>query len=229
MNKLFRVFGLGYAVLAALLVGILTLPAEAARVRGSLKELDVEVTGRLLGFTRTRVAAATPNAQRRKRSVALFLAVKESLPIDTPTEHQIITIEGLQFSPTVATCASDAQVSFVNRDRDPVTLTVGGVELGTIPPDAQKTYPCSPGDATRVVRVVEWPHMRATVYVGEVGVAGTPDDRGRFSIDAPKGSYELRVIGADGVLMTKEVDVDKRDVDLGNLAVAAPSGRPSSE
>lgn len=219
MSHLFRLSTVAGVVAT---IAILAPGAEAARVRGSISDLELKVTGRMLGFTRTRVAAPVKSATRRKQAVALFLAVKdgESLPIPMPTKHQIITIEGLQFMPDIASCASDAQVSFVNADRDPITLTIDGAELGSIAPGAQKTYPCSPGEPVRIIRAVEWPHMRAMVYVGEVGVAALPDRWGRFNIDAPRGVYELRVLTRDGVLKTREVEVERRDVDLGKLDLA---------
>ena len=223
MSKLFR---LRSVLLSTVAIAATATAAEAARVRGSIRGPQIEVTGKLLGFTRTRVAAPAEGSTRQERPVALFLAVKngESLPIPAPTKHQIITLDGLRFSPNIASCASDAQVSFVNADREPVTLTVDGTELGTIAPGAQKTYVCSPGRADRVVRVKEWPHMRALVYVGEVGVADVPNDRGRFSLQAPRGVYELKVVSLAGVVMERDVTIEKSDVDLGRLEVAAPTG-----
>jgi len=212
------------AVLAAALTAVVTAvvpaaSADAARIRGTLKDLEVKVTSKPLGFTRIRIAAPSEAAARRSRSAALFLAVKdgESLPIPAPKEHQIITIEGLRFSPNIASWDSDAQVSFINADREPVTVSIDGEVLGTIDPGTQKTYVCSPGKPNRAVRVEEWSHMRALIYVGEVGVAGTPNPRGRFSIDAPRGTYELRVLTQDGVAFSTEVEVKNSDKDLGRL------------
>lgn len=230
MSKLFRFRA---AFLVAVGLGVTVEPVEAAKVRGSFDNLEVSVAGKPLGLTRTRVAAPSEDAVRLRRNVALFLAVKngESLPIPSPKKHQIITIDGLRFSPNIASCASDAQVSFVNADREPVSVLIDDSELGVIAPGAQKTYVCSPGKATRTVRIREWPHMRALVYVGEVGVAGLPSDRGRFSIDAPRGSYELQVIDRDGLIINREVKVDGRDVDLGKLDVATSGnrGKPQGE
>ena len=234
MSKLFsfstRLRTACLVVFAAACAMVLSRAAEAARVRGTLRELNVEFSGKLLGFTRTRVAAPAESIEERRLPVALFLAVKngESYPIPAPTEHQIITIDGLRFTPNIASCASDAQVSFVNADREPVTLTVDGRELGTIAPGAQKTYVCSPGQPNRVVRVVEWPHMRAAVYVGDIGVADVPNERGRFAIEAPRGTYELRVVAKDGVVLAQDVTIEKRDVDLGRLEVAGPEDGTAS-
>ena len=110
MSKLFR-FRVAVGILTASGAIGLSFSADAARVRGTLGELEVAVTGKLLGFTRTRVAPAAKDGALRRRDTALFLAVKngESFPIPAPTEHQIITIDGLRFSPNIATCASDAQ------------------------------------------------------------------------------------------------------------------------
>ena len=227
MSQLFRL-----RVALAATLGLISVVgvAQAARVRGSIRDQEVTVTGKLLGFTRTRVAPPVPSATTRIRPKAIFLAVKdgESLPIPPPIEHQIITLEGLRFSPNIASCASDAQVSFVNADRKAVTLTIDGNDFGTIGPGAQKTYVCSPGKASRVVRVHEWPHMRAMVYVGEVGVAAVVNDRGRFKLDAPRGSYELRIIALDGVVLARDVKIERRDLDLGVLEVAKPGG-PAGE
>ena len=222
---------------AATVVGLCALAlvggaAHAAAVKGTLRGLEVEVTSTLLGFTRTRVAPPAEWALRRERPVAVFLAVRdgESFPIPEPSDHQIITIEGLRFVPNIASCASDAQVSFVNADQGDVTVTIDGRPLGTIPPGGQKTYVCSPGATNRIVRVTEWPHMRAMVYVGEVGVAGAPDERGRFKVELPQGKYELRVVTIDGAVMTREIEIERRDVDLGKLVVASPVGeRTASE
>ena len=228
MSQLFRL----RVVMGAAILGVaLTSVAEASRVRGTIEDLEVEVTGKVLGFTRTRVAVPAEAATRQLRSIALFLAVKdgESLPISPPTEHQNITIEGLRFSPNIASCASDAQVSFVNADREPVTLTIDGAPLDTIPPGEQKTYVCSPGKPVRDVRVVEWPHMRAMVYVGEVGVAGLVNDRGRFTLEAPKGLYELRVVSINGVASVREVRIENSGVDLGRFKLGSLGGAPVSD
>ena len=223
MSQLFRLPGAGTTVALLILV---TGVAEAARVRGSIRDQETEVAGRLYGFTRTRVARPARAVTSKIRTTAVFLAVKdgESLPIPAPVEHQVITLDGLRFSPNIASCASDAQVSFVNADREPVTLTIDGAPLGTLGPGAQKTYVCSPGKPTRVVRVREWPHMMAVVYVGEVGVAGLVNDRGRFVLEAPRGSYELRAITLDGVILSRDVTVERRDIDLGTLKIDEPAG-----
>jgi hypothetical protein len=63
--------------------------------------------------------------------------------------------------------------------------------------------------------------MRGLIFVGEVGVAGRPEGDGRFQISVPEGTYQLKVIGRDGVLTTKAVTVAKADVDLGAIEIGA--------
>ncbi len=211
----------GGLVLATVLMTAAMGVAWAARVKGTISVAETSRVGNRIGFARKRIVTLPPSATLSKPAVALFLAVEDgnSLPIPAPTAHQSITIEGLKFSPNIASCASDAQVSFVNADRDAVTVTVDGEAFATVEPGAQKTYVCSPGQPLRVIRVEQWPHMQALVYVGEVGVAAVPDDRGRFTFDAPQGDYELRVIGRDGIVLRQKVTVANNDLNLGQLDV----------
>ena len=233
MSALFRLFVIVStgSLLGAFVVTGAPAVARAARVRGAIDAVARPTAALRTGFTRKLIVPNPESAPRRKPDVALFLAVKdgESFPIPAPTKHQRVTVVGLEFSPSIASCASDAQVTFYNAERESLSLTVDGEDFGDVAPGATKTYVCSPGQPLRIIRVKQFPHMQAVVYVGEVGVAAVPDDRGKFSFEAPKGKYELRVLGRDGIVLKNEVTVDDSDLNLGRLDVGAAGAEPPSE
>lgn len=217
------------AVVAALLL-VGAGSAGAAPIRGRLEAPPHEERAEQLGFTRTRVAGPSKRLEGLVKDTALFLKVEESLPIPKPEEATKIVVRGLRLVPDVAACAVDATVEIENAEQEPVTVLVGGLEL-RIDPGATRAYECTVGDSQRSVRVAEWPHVRGTVFVGEVGVAAAPDERGNFVMSAPNGKYELLVVGRDGVLTSRPVEVDGASVSIGTIdltggVAAQESGAP---
>lgn len=75
--------------------------------------------------------------------------------------------------------------------------------------------------------------MRATLYVGAVGITGIPGPDGKFSLNAPAGTYALEIIGPDAKLGELSVTVAQNPVDLGRIEgaspapAAAPGGAPA--
>lgn len=215
MRRLFSTF-----TLAVLVAG--PMSARAARVKGTVVRRTVETQDETLGYTVTQVAAPAERMAEQKQSVALFLKVKTSLPLPPPEEHLEMRIRGLRITPDVSACAVDAKVTVVNDDPTPMTVMVGDEELGKLAPKESRAYDCSEittGDSSeaRVVRVREWPHVRGSIFVGEVGIVAMPDERGAFEIDAPKGQYLLQVVSRDQVLETRDVEVTRGDVDVGRI------------
>lgn len=208
-------------------------PAFAAEVKGVVDAPPSAVTGgRTLGYTRTRVAAPSVASTSRRADVAVLLLVETSLPIPVVTEPYKVAIAGLRFSPSVAACVIDQKVAFTNSDRAPITLLIDQKPFAQLAPGETRAWDCAtPGLAK--VRVKEWPHMRATLFVGELGVAVQPAATGAFSIQAPQGKYELQVLGEEGPIVKRKVEVVKGDVDLGRIvpegaaAQAAPAPVPA--
>lgn len=209
-------------------------PVEAAQVRGSIKAPPEPVdVGKEGGYARTQVSAPAKALSEKKRDVAMFLFSKESLPIPTPTEHQKIAIHGRRFVPDIAACAVDAQVVFVNQEREPITVVVGGSKVGPIAPGESAPYTCSAGqpEDPRVVRVEGIRHMSALVYVGQIGVPARPNELGYFSISAPQGTYELQYLTEAGIVARKPVEIQRSDVNVGNedLAQTAEPAKTDGE
>jgi hypothetical protein len=173
---------------------------------------------RTLGYTRTPVSR--PAARTRRSDVAVFLEVENgnSLPLPTPNAKWPMRARGLRFEPSVVSCAVDEEVVLTNDDKAPINVTVGETQLGEIGAGKSKNFKCARG-GTNAVRVAEWNHMRGAIFVGELGVAGRPDGEGRFSVAAPEGSYELKVVGQEGIVMTRPINVGKGDVDVGTIDV----------
>ncbi len=197
-------------------------PAVAGEVRGTLKLPDASAARRTLGYTRTLTTAPAESTKNRRTQVALFLSVKESLPI-RQSQTLAMRLSGLRFLPAVAACAVDGKVKLSNEDNLPVTVKVGDKVVARLDSGETTDYECvagGPKENFRALRVVEWPHIRGTVFVGEVGVAALPKPDGSFSLKAPKGLYELRVVGEHGLLLQKDVKVDSGGVDIGTLVVA---------
>lgn len=197
-------------------------PAWAAEVRGRVERGVRGERYEQLGYVRTRITQPREDLERDE-SVALFLKVVESPPLEVPDEPQILAIRGTELIPSVASCAVDGQVVFANEDAWPVEVQVNGARLAIIPPGEERTYPCSAGVAVRNVRLPAWRHARGLIYVGEVGVAAPIDARGRFLIRAPRGTYELVVITADGVRVTQPLVLEAFFVNVGSIAVRAGS------
>lgn len=194
------------AVWAAQVRGAVTAPPQAARARAAP-----------LGYTRTQVAAPAKALSEGKRAVALFLRSKESLPIPDPTTHLEIAIHGMRLTPEVAACAVDAKVVFTNREREPVTVVIDGAELGPIPPGESRDYLCTPGgqEDLRRVRIVGRRFSSGSIYVGQIGVAGRPNESGYFSLNAPQGTYELQFVTEAGIVGRRPVEIARSDVSVG--------------
>ena len=200
------------------LVALGTTSAEAAAVKGSVTPPPKPVAdAQMLGYTVTRVASPAETLEGAKKDVALFLRSKESLPIPPPKEHLEIAIRGMRLVPNVATCAVDAQVIFKNEEQEPVTVEVGKTKVGPIAPGETSVYECTAGEPEdpRPVRIPNWRHVSGLVYVAQSGVAGRPNERGYFSLNAPQGTYELQFVTAEGVAMRKEIEIVRSDVDVG--------------
>lgn len=204
-------------------------PAEAGPIRGTVTRAAVSVTHDSSGYVRTQVARPAAKIASLRADVSLFLKVKESLPIPTPTRHQSIRISGLRLVPDIATCAVDAQVTFHNDDAEPMTVEIGGKQLNVAPGQSQ-AYECTAGekggDEQREVRIKEWPHIRGSVFVGEVGVVAALDASGDFTMEAPKGQYELLIVNRNGVVVKRDIEVGPRVVDLGTIELGTAAGDP---
>ncbi len=203
------------------MVALSVAPAQAAQVRGKLDPQSVSVSPakRQLGYVTTRVAAAAP-AKNAVFQGAVFLKVKDSLPLEPAKEPLKLVFSGLQFSPAVATCQVDGQVIFRNEDTSAVTIKLAGNKVTTIQPSTEHTYECKAADVKEgglQIRVGEWAHVRALLFVGETGVATHTQPDGRFSLSAPKGSYDLLIYGSQGLLTRQEVTIEQSDVNLGTI------------
>ena len=210
----------------ALAAAALLCPAAArsAPVRGRVAAPPRPVHSEVLGYTKTRVGGPSPLLKTQVSDTALFLKVQTSLPIPKPEQHPRVEIRGLQLVPSVAACAVDGKVTFVNLQPEVITLRLAGRADVRLQPEGTFDYECTAGEPARRARVAEWPHMRGLVYVGEVGVAGAPDPTGSFVLSAPDGQYELLVLNRDGVVTSKPVEVKGASVDVGAIELAAAPG-----
>ena len=203
--------------------------ADAARVRGTIKRAKVQPSTETLGYTVTQVAAKAKALEQEEADVVIFLRAKESKPLPKAPELKM-TMRGLSIVPAITGCEVDAQVILLNEESEPLTVMIGDENLGVLKPNEERTYTCSQikGNAEselRPVRVKEWPHMRGILHIGDLGVVGAPDARGSFELNAVEGQYVLRVLGAMGALVEKEVEVAKSDVDVGTIDLRPPDQR----
>lgn len=219
----------GGIALASALVG--ARPAEAEIVNGQITQTPASPTvpppGPIRGYVRTRMTAPSSTFFARGRVLAVFLRVRESLPLESrpPLEMRL---SGLTLAPSVASCEVDGKVVLHNDDLEPATFMVAGKPLGVVKPGDSVAYECTAGtrgEELRTVEVLEWPRVKGGIYVGEVGAAAPVGLDGRFSLVASRGTYVLRVIGEDGVLTERDVVVDGRTVDVGTIDLADAAGR----
>jgi hypothetical protein len=215
-----------FSTLIALAAWFAPPPAEAAKVKGTVKRKAFEHRDVTLGYTVTQIAARSKRLEARRQDVVLFLKVNTSLTLPEPSIFEM-HLRGMELHPEISVCSVDAKVSLVNEELRPVTIVVGGTEV-SLGAGERKEYVC--GGITggghedlREVRVKEWPYVRGNIFVGEVGVFGTLREDGGFELEAPKGEYVLQVVGRDGVLAAKDVEV-KADVDVGAIDL-----RPENE
>jgi len=199
----------------------LTGPASAAPVEGSVDvspQAWVEAdTPKPSGYVRLPVTAPAPGFERRVPATALFLQVVESLPIEPPEAPVQLRLSGGRLSPEVVSCAVDERLSFTNQEDEPVSFEVGDQRIGPVQPGAAVEWTCaasSSGSTLKAIRVEQEPWVRASVFVGEVGVAALPARDGSFTMSAPKGRYELLWIGRDGIIARRDVTVEGRAVAL---------------
>lgn len=229
MSKLLRTFAVG-GIGAGLT--LYAAGAGAANVRGTVVPGVAKHTSDVVGYTRTRILSPG-KLSTRPDDLVLFLKVKNSLPLPAPTSVPLVELSGYRIVPQVSACAVDGKIQIKNSGSTPLTVKVGEQTL-TIGPGETSEYQCvvgKGGDELRSLRVAEWPYARASVFVGEVGVAGVPNEKGAFSLAASPGKYELLVVGLTGLASSKEVDLAKVDVDVGTIDLsggeeAAPSGSP---
>lgn len=198
--------------------------AAAAQVRGVVDAPPSASVRGTLGYTRTRIAAPSQSSQSRRADVALYLMVKESLPIAPPDGPFPVAISGLRLQPSVAACVIDGKVSFTNHENVTMTVLIERKPFAELAPGQSKTYECNAVERdARTVQIKEWPHIRGVVFVGELGVVGQPNSNGAFSLIAPQGKYQLKVIGENGVLSERAIEV-KADVDLGRIDLSKGGG-----
>lgn len=218
---------LGFACAGA--ASTVMLSAEAVEVRGTVNAPPMKLLPSGLGYTRTPVAQASSDLRQTKVATAVFLKVRESLPLPAPTAKWPLKIAGLRLDPSVVACAVDETIEITNHDRTPVTVQMGQETLQPVGPGGTLTYLCQQA-GTHNIRVQEWPHIRGTLFIGEVGVTGSPGPDGRFALNAPQGTYDLVVVSSDGLLAQLPVTVAKADVDLGSIAPtpAAAAGAASA-
>ncbi len=215
-----------FLALGSLAGAPLALPAAAAEVRGVVA-LPVGEAARIptLGYTRTRVAAAAPAYRAPTGDAAVFLRVKESLPLPAPSAKWGLEFSGLRFAPAVVACAIDESLVITNKDKSPITVSVGSESLQPIAPGGTLTFLCQQAGWQKL-RVAEWPHVRAELFVGEVGVVAIPGPDGKFAMTVPQGTYTLEVVTMDGGRVEVPVVVAGKDVDVGRVgpAAGAPEG-----
>lgn len=206
-----RHFSTGWVVCVGLMTS--TATAQASQVKGVIEYPAAERTATDMSYTRSRIAMPAQSSVDQRGEAAIFLAVKESLPTPPPTAVWKVVVAGMRLAPSVVACAVDESVEFVNGEKIPVTVQFGTETLATLAPGASKSIKCASAGDHRV-RVEEMPHLRGMVHIGALGISAIPDKRGAFSIKAPQGTYELRVIGVHGVSLSRVVKVEKSDVDL---------------
>jgi len=193
-----------------------TIPATAAQITGEVKAANEPIIARLLGYTKTRIVAASAALRNKKEDLALYLEVKNSLPLKAPTEKRKVKIHGMSFEPAVTACVFEEIIVFSNEDRARVTVVVNDKPIGSIEPREELNFKCETKGIARI-RLQQKKHARATLFVGTTGVASRPDANGKFLMAAPEGTYELKVINSDGIVHSTAVEVGTEDLDLGLL------------
>ncbi|MEL6186767.1 MAG: hypothetical protein AAFU79_19265, partial [Myxococcota bacterium] len=116
-------------------------PARAEVVTGRIVAPSVAAPTARRGYVWTRVAAPSEEAEVAP-SLAVFLRVRESLPLEPASPFEI-TLRGLDLQPRMAACAVDGRVILRNEDQQPATFLVGGEEIGVIPPGGTLAYECT--------------------------------------------------------------------------------------
>src|SRR5688572_17079886 len=154
----------------------------AAQVRGTVDApLASSAGGLILGYTRTRVAQRAKDAAERA-DVAVIMMAKESGVIPPASEPYKVLLSGLAMKPAVSACVIDGKIAFTNSEKGPVTIEIGDRAIGAVAPGQTLTYECKSSDlGTRRVRVKEWPHVRGSLFVGEIGVVSPVNANGAFS------------------------------------------------
>ena len=226
---------------------LVALPSTAATLSGTLEVETKTQPKRVLGFVRVKIATGSAHSaadanndrnsslSRRKRrealkkhkdpaeyeSVALFLKVKNSLPTQSPSDSEIFEIKfsQMRLTPRVAACVVDGKVRLVNDTKESVTFEVANQPLQEVPPSGSVVYGCTTGAEFRSVRITQWPHIQGAIYVKEVGVVAKILSNGKFSVDAPKGTYALQIVGLDRVLREFNVRLGDADKDLGTITL----------
>ena len=192
------------------------MPLYAAQITGEVKAANQPIVSKTLGYTRTRVVGMSTKLKTMKEDLALYLEVKNSLPLKTSAERRLIRIHGQSFKPEVTACVFDEVLSFLNEDRRAVTVTVGSQVVGTVEPREELSFKCTTKGLAEL-RLKEHAHARGSLFVGTTGVATKPDETGRFLMMAPEGTYVLNVINSTGVIQTTDVEVAAEDIELGLL------------
>jgi hypothetical protein len=183
-----------------------------------------------LGFAQTQVLPASPAYTERPEALVLFLHSLDSHPISEEQPAQELTLRGFALEPSLIACAIDGVVRLHNRTRGAVTVTVANALVGKIPADGSIDYVCRPSrnvSEFRSVRILENPYAKADIYAGPLGLAARPEADGSFVLDAPKGTFSLEVVSAQGVLVRRKIKVNRATVKVGLLLTA--DGRPVDE
>jgi hypothetical protein len=124
-------------------------------------------------------------------------------------------LHGLRIDPRVVVVAAGASMLLKNSDRSPHTLTIeGGVMSSTaLPAGASRTVKLGTAGVF-AVRDEDFPHIEGTVVVVSTPLATVADGQGNFKIDAPEGTYTLRVFYRGQWVLTQPLTLAGRSADV---------------
>lgn len=201
---------------SAVLTAAVGAPVRAAEVRGTIVMPSELPEAQGLGFTRARVTAPSAAYRALRREAVVFFEAKDTLPLPTPSARWKLRISGQKVEPRVLACAVDEQIELVNDDPRPLTVRVGAEKLEPLKAGATLTYLCQqPGP--KPIRVAEYPHAGAELFVGEVGLVAPLAADGRFAVQAPPGTYTLVVYDVGGRAHEAPVTVQQTPLDVGRI------------
>lgn len=177
-----------------------------------------------LGYARTRVALAS--SQVSADDLAAFILIKESAPLENKPEAQKISIKGMQFEPNIASCAVDGKVEIENLDETTYTVRYGTNVVAKLDPNQKGEFLCTAeNDPFRRLRIDEWPYIRASIYVGDIGVPLRVAPSGELSVKLLSGKYELIVVSSREEMLRRPIEINAQDISLGTIFLnAKPSG-----
>lgn len=208
--------------------GLRRSTASAGTVRGQLTIVSERGEATTDGLWRIEngILPVTPRGADPRSECLVLLEPKGPTKSKDPAKPEAITAElrSMRLQPAILLVPFGASIEIKNDDIVPHTLLAQGADADVFPPRL------TPAGATRserpkrpgifALRDEDSPHVRGWLVVIDTAIAVRPDEHWAWKLEAPDGTYTLRVLFRNGVALERTVKLTGKPLEI-NLPLPA--------